>query len=484
MGLSQITDRWHFLSEHAGIISLDPVEPRQLKRFPVFAGLEFETLDRIAPDITLARWHDGAFLFEEGAYIDLAFIIVNGRVRLLSSLHRQPVAGRSLSFLAMLGMEEAAGITRLTLEKNDVLGEIGAVNGWPQPFAAQVVGETELLQIRQPALRLLRRKAGAFHLRLEQEYRRQMLVACLKRNPIFARLDDLTLLNLAVSAELLSLEPGETLVEENTEAECVFIVAGGFLRIGKTTADDAITVNYLRPGDIFGAMEFVNNMPGYHYSAAAVEFLDVIRLPFPALQEAIVADFTILSNLTLYSKEFAERCRLNTADPEKIGRLETALSFGLIEGASVLRIDLDRCTRCDDCVRGCADTHGGLPRFVREGERDGNWLIPKSCYHCQDPLCLIGCPTGAISRRSSRGIVKIDENLCVGCKACAKNCPYDAIVMHDNGELWTKENAPAASMVAKPRLVASKCDQCEGLPHGPACVLACPVGCAERVDSR
>ncbi len=118
MGLSQITDRWHFLSEHAGIISLDPVEPRQLKRFPVFAGLEFETLDRIAPDITLARWHDGAFLFEEGAYIDLAFIIVNGRVRLLSSLHRQPVAGRSLSFLAMLGMEEAAGITRLTLEKN------------------------------------------------------------------------------------------------------------------------------------------------------------------------------------------------------------------------------------------------------------------------------------------------------------------------------------------------------------------------------
>ena len=44
-----------------------------------------------------------------------------------------------------------------------------------------------------------------------------------------------------------------------------------------------------------------------------------------------------------------------------------AMDTGLIHGESVLLIDLDTCTRCDDCVRACADTHGGMPRFIREG---------------------------------------------------------------------------------------------------------------------
>ena len=39
-----------------------------------------------------------------------------------------------------------------------------------------------------------------------------------------------------------------------------------------------------------------------------------------------------------------------------------AMDTGLIHGESVLLIDLTTCTRCDDCVRGCAETHGGVPR--------------------------------------------------------------------------------------------------------------------------
>ena len=47
--------------------------------------------------------------------------------------------------------------------------------------------------------------------------------------------------------------------------------------------------------------------------------------------------------------------------------LQCAMDSGLIHGESVLLIDLETCTRCDECVRACADAHDGTPRFVREG---------------------------------------------------------------------------------------------------------------------
>ena len=63
-----------------------------------------------------------------------------------------------------------------------------------------------------------------------------------------------------------------------------------------------------------------------------------------------------------------------------------AMDTGLIHGESVLLIDLSTCTRCDDCVRGCAETHGGMPRFIREGNKFRTWSIPTSCYQCTDPV--------------------------------------------------------------------------------------------------
>ena len=115
------------------------------------------------------------------------------------------------------------------------------------------------------------------------------------------------------------------------------------------------------------------------------------------------------------------------------------------------------CTRCDDCVRGCADTHGGRPRFVREGDKYGGFLVARSCYHCEDPVCLVGCPTGAIRRANVGDVVEIEDSLCIGCGACAENCPYDAIVMHETGSKWSEYALPER-IRGIDRLVASKCD--------------------------
>jgi Fe-S-cluster-containing hydrogenase component 2 len=110
------------------------------------------------------------------------------------------------------------------------------------------------------------------------------------------------------------------------------------------------------------------------------------------------------------------------------------LDLGLIQGRRLMLIDLDRCTRCDECVRACVATHDdGRSRLFLDGPRFGQYLVPTTCRSCLDPVCMIGCPVGSIHRGENGQIVI--EDWCIGCEMCAKQCPYGAIQMTDVGVL-------------------------------------------------
>jgi Fe-S-cluster-containing hydrogenase component 2/CRP-like cAMP-binding protein len=106
--------------------------------------------------------------------------------------------------------------------------------------------------------------------------------------------------------------------------------------------------------------------------------------------------------------------------------------LGLIQGQKLMLIDLERCTRCDECVKACVNTHeDGRSRLFLDGPRFGKYLVPTTCRSCLDPVCMIGCPVGSIHRGDNREIVI--EDWCIGCSLCADSCPYGSIVMHDLG---------------------------------------------------
>lgn len=92
------------------------------------------------------------------------------------------------------------------------------------------------------------------------------------------------------------------------------------------------------------------------------------------------------------------------------------------------------------------------PRIQVE-EHDGI-SFAVSCRHCEDPACVKGCITGALSVVD--GVIQIDKEKCVGCYTCILSCPYGAIMPSDEG-------------------VVQKCELCLKNSNGkPACVEGCP----------
>ncbi len=158
--------------------------------------------------------------------------------------------------------------------------------------------------------------------------------------------------------------------------------------------------------------------------------------------------------------------------------LDEYLRQGLMEATNLLVLDLEKCTRCDECVKACRDVHrrkdvneyevpGGLTRLIRDGLRFDKYLVASSCRACLDPYCMVGCPVGSIQRNTD-GTVLI-KDWCIGCGLCERNCPYGNINMHGTPDS-TKKKA-----------VAATCDNCADAGADPRCVYACPHDAAHRM---
>jgi len=138
-------------------------------------------------------------------------------------------------------------------------------------------------------------------------------------------------------------------------------------------------------------------------------------------------------------------------------------------------IDTAKCVGCMDCVVACKTENNvpeGLNRDWIESEVQGKYpslhmeLRSERCNHCSNPPCVYCCPTGASHVHDVGGVVLVEHNMCIGCKACIASCPYDARFIHPNG-------------------YADKCTFCihrveKGLD--PACVSVCPARCMSFGD--
>jgi Fe-S-cluster-containing dehydrogenase component/CRP-like cAMP-binding protein len=376
-----------------------------------------------------------------------------------------------------------------------LFGELAALGRVPRTATIFAESSAELLEIRWQGLRELRRYDAGWRRKIDERYRENALKVALRESPLFQGLSEAELQEVADATlfetyggfdwhvsykrmrEQGKVEQEPVIAREGEYPDGALMVRAGFARVAVKMGNGQRTLTYLGAGDVFGIEELWAGRDGTNVSLqtslSALGYVDVLRVPAPILEKYVFPKMTAPPT-PLIAK--AARPLANDAS------MEWAVEQRFINGTKAMLIDLSLCVRCDDCVRACASTHGGNPRFIRHGQTFDHWMVTNACMHCADPVCMIGCPTGAIHRSIGSGAVVINDETCIGCGTCANSCPYNNIRLVAIRDLGGKLLRDPESQ--KPILKATKCDLCETNPGGPACVRACPHDALRRVDFR
>jgi CRP-like cAMP-binding protein len=326
-------------------------------------------------------------------------------------------------------------------------------------------------------------KNKTFRAQLDRNYRERALETHLRSVPIFASLTDDFIKRLRHRVELLRFAPGEVIFKQGDPADAFYLVRIGFVKVTEQYPGGELVLAYLPKGSYFGEIGLLGN--GLRTATcAALDHAELVRISAEDFNQMLTQFPDIAANLRkVADQRLAEnqnRFKQVTSVP-----VDQFLAQGLMQAQSLLVLDLDRCTRCDQCVKACADAHDGVTRLIRDGLQFDRYLIATSCRQCRDPLCMVGCPVGAIRRKGSLEV--IIEDWCIGCGVCANNCPYGNINLQefvvDGPQPEIVAAAEAQQTLKKARVVrkATSCNLCHDLPE-PSCVYACPHDAAHRVS--
>jgi Fe-S-cluster-containing dehydrogenase component/CRP-like cAMP-binding protein len=393
----------------------------------------------------------------------------------------------------------------------EIFGELAALSRTPRTATVLADDRTTLLEIRWQGLRDLMRRTPAIREHIEQAYRQNSLRVHLRETPSLRNLPAPALDEVASAtvfqsygnfdwysdfgtqrngdaAERLAAEP--LIAAEGDRPHGLLLIRSGFARVTKRYGHGHQTVAYLGKGQVFGLAELVeafssNTDVPLDYSLRAVGYVDVLRIPNDVVERSVLPH----SELRIAPRGYTGLGMGRTPEQSEIRNPKSEIDSSLLDfladhrflnGTETMLVNLDRCTRCDDCVRACAATHDNNPRFIRQGPTHDHIMVGNACMHCVDPVCMIGCPTGAIARDFNTGTVRINDRTCIGCAICANSCPYQAIRMVEIREPGGAFFIDAATQL--PIVKATKCDLCASQLTGPACQAACPHDALVRID--
>lgn len=495
-------------------------------------------------DARIVRFRPGEVVVREGDYGNSLFVVAAGRVRVvvdgtsdaelgrrtrrrrrsffdsirqLWANHSEPeardigtyeqaplhVTGRDPE--ARTALDDLDGFlaahSTVELGEGETFGEIAALARTSRTATVVAAAETELVELRWQGVRDIRKRDPSFRNFLAGRYRERSLAQHLSESPLFAHLDAAALDEVAANTlfethgshewfagfkRLRQQEPAEAVVEheplvvqQGHYLDGLILVRSGFARISERLDQGERTAGYATVRDTFGLEEIVAHWrEGAELKARrslrAVGYVDILRVPTAMVERHV------LPNAPAHLLPTAGAGRAAEAGLDQ-SLLDFLVDTRTINGTATMLIDTERCIACDDCVRACAAAHDGNPRFKRHGPTHGHIQVANACMHCADPVCLIGCPTGAIHRHET-GPVVIDDATCIGCGTCANSCPYDNISLVEIRD-------PEGSFVVdeatgQPIVKATKCDLCYDQLGGPACQRACPHDALIRIDMR
>ncbi len=487
----------------------DILSPDELLRLPVFSGASGTFLALNQGSVVRRKFRPGEAICREGEHGSTAFYVMSGRVEvsintpmahvksgkggkggtgkgvanffqrlteLVSDREDQRDEASPGRFIPIDGPTDLAYDNRVAyIGPGELFGEMSCMSFYPRSATVRAVEETEVLEMLRNVLHMLQ-KNKRFKAELDRSYRQRALATHLRSVPMLAGITDDFIDYLRDRVELIRYEAGQVICRQGETADAFYLIRIGFVKVTQNFPGGEMVLQYLARGGYFGEIGLLGGGARVA-TCSALDHVEVVRIRAEDFHAMLERFPDVRSKL---EATVAARVAENEKRHEQVSTVPVAdfLGQGLMEAQNLLLIDLERCVRCDLCVRACAEAHDGVTRLVRDGLRFENYLVATSCRSCRDPLCMVGCPVGSIRRRESLDIVI--EDWCVGCGLCAENCPYGNINLHSFTVTAPDDLRPGRTK-AVVREKATTCDLSRELKD-PACVYACPHHAAIRVE--
>jgi len=456
-------------------------------------------------------------LFRQGDAGNTAFIIKSGR---LEAIVRRDKNTSSVAAGARHDRDLPVFRIELTRE-NLIVGEMACLTGTARTADVLALEPSEVWEVRRNVLDRLMRLPSQ-RATFEREYRTRALDLALQGSSLFRDLPSeifgeiVEFLRHRIS--FVSVSPGQVVFRQGEPVTEMYLIRLGYVRVSVERNDAEARVVPPGPGSVIGEIGILSiSMDDVRRSVDDVDH-EIAETLARAGDDLANGMPTAIRSATCTALGHVELARLSRTDflemvrrfphlrrrliEQSLNRLRSDnfnnpliaeyVDQGLYEGQSVLLLDMDLCTRCDECTKGCIEQHGteshGFPitRLLRDGLRFENYLVATSCRSCTNAHCMVGCPVDAIHRGRHQQIVIEDH--CIGCGLCASNCPYGSIFMVPNGRnplpLADSDANGNMFMVSRPK--AATCDLCdsegERSTPKPRCVSACPHEAASRMS--
>jgi CRP-like cAMP-binding protein/ferredoxin len=474
------------------------VQVQELLELEVFKGVSGTFLELNKGAVVKRHFKKGEVICREGDYGSTAFYLLNGDVDIFISTPRAHVdtEGSNTGFFSKLASKlkprkehqrEEENTARkyiqidapvdleydhpvAQLHAGDLFGEMTCMSFYPRSATVVAAEDVVCLEMLRNVLDVLQ-KNKTFRAKLDTNYRVRALETHLKSVPVFASLTQDFIDYLRDRVELLRFAPGQVICRQGDPAGSFYLVRIGFVKVSEHHPGGELVLSYLARGNYFGEIGLLSDEGIRTATCTALDHVELVRIARDDFREMLTRFPRVRASLEAVAHERIEENRSRLHNLQNVP-VDDFLRQGLMDAQSLLVLDLDRCTRCDQCVKACADAHDGVTRLIRDGLRFDHYLVATSCRQCRDPLCMVGCPVGSIRRRNSLEV--IIEDWCVGCGLCANNCPYGNINLHE----FPVPGGTAQKATVKK---ATSCNLCYDHPE-PSCVYACPHDAAHRVN--
>lgn len=472
--------------------------PEELLRHPIFSGVSSALLEKNFGAVVRRSFKKGEIICREGEEGNTAFFILKGKVevfinttvsqvktepekkswfkKMKSRLLRSP--GTTASNHEFIPIDASVDLSLdnpiAQIGPGDLFGEMTCLNFYPRSATVRAVEDCEVLEMLRNILQMLQKNKD-FKASLDATYKKRTLDHHLRSVPMFRSLSSEFLEHVRSRVELVQFQPGDVICRQGEIADAFYLIRIGYVKVSQTHSGGEMVLAYISRGQYFGEIGLLGEGERTA-TCTAIDHVETVRIMKEDFDLMMQQFPNIRSQLEQVAQERLHANREHSLQLKSVF-LNDFIGQSLMSAHNLLVLDLEKCTRCDDCVRACASAHDGVTRLIREGVRYDKYLIATSCRQCRDPLCMVGCPVGSIRRQDSLDIAIKDW--CIGCGLCAKQCPYDNINLHEFTVL--KKDAHTGKLEEVVAKKATVCDFC-GQHAEPACVYACPHDAAHRVE--